>query len=129
LNFEAPTPNIPGSSVRGHHLCPEFGQGTTGWELLRRRPEWFYASPQGIPASWGVDAWDLAHWNDFRHTDVATVPFAYDTLCVFPDLRQPAALEWGIKELIASVKDFGWDGVRFDGHWTAGNDADNSEST
>ncbi|RPI25055.1 MAG: hypothetical protein EHM61_15385, partial [Acidobacteria bacterium] len=98
-------------------------KGPPGWGLLRQHPEWFYASPQGIPASWGFDAWDLAHWNDFRHTDVPNPPFAAWQWPVCPDLRQPAVLEWGIKELIASMKDFGWDGVRFDGHFTAGNDA------
>lgn len=100
-------------------------KGPSGWELLRQHPEWFYAAPGGTPLSEGFDAWDLAHWNDTDlHMDsVGRLQFAADTWRLFPDLRQSTVLEWGINELIASMQDFGWDGVRFDGHWTAGNDA------
>jgi uncharacterized membrane protein len=100
-------------------------KGPAGWELLRQHPEWFYAAPGGTPLSEGFDAWDLAHWDDIAlHIDpVGRSQFVADTWRLFPDLRQPTVLEWGINELIASMKDFGWDGVRFDGHWTAGNDA------
>ncbi|NIR02201.1 MAG: hypothetical protein GTN78_18730, partial [Gemmatimonadales bacterium] len=44
--------------------------GPAGWELMRQNPEWFYATPQGTPAGWGLDTWDLYHWNDIPcHTD------------------------------------------------------------
>jgi len=99
--------------------------GPPGWERMRQHPEWFYASPQGTPAGWGLDTWDLYHWNDIAlHTDpVGRSQFSTEGPSVEPDLRQPVVLEWGIGEMIASMQGFGWDGVRFDGHWTAGNDA------
>ena len=99
--------------------------GPAGWERMRQHPEWFYGTPQGTPAGNGLDTWDLAHWNDIAlHTDpVGRSQFSCDWWYVAPDLRQPVVLEWGISELIAAMQDFGWDGVRFDGHWTAGNDA------
>jgi uncharacterized membrane protein len=100
-------------------------KGPAGWERMRQHPEWFYANPQGTPSSWGFDAWDLAHWNDIAlHTDpVGRLQFSADCWPLSPDLRQPVVLEWGLGELIASMQDFGWGGVRFDGHWTVGNDA------
>jgi len=99
--------------------------GPAGWERVRQHPEWFYALPQGTPAGNGLDAWDLAHWNDIAlHTDpVGRAQFTLDWWYAAPDHRQPEVLAWGLSELIASAQDFGWDGVRFDGHWTAGNDA------
>ncbi|MBI2191485.1 MAG: hypothetical protein HYU36_05825 [Planctomycetes bacterium] len=41
---------------------------------------------------------------------------------VWTQLGNPDAYEFGSDEIIASAKRFGWDGVRFDGHYTYWND-------
>ncbi len=108
--------------------CITYGKhgtgGPEGWELTRKHPEWFYRSDQGHIAG-QFNTWDLAHWHDItRHVDrEGRKAYQSDWWGSMPDFRQPAPLEWGLKELLESSKAYGWDGVRFDGHWTAGNDA------
>ena len=97
-----------------------------GWELLRRHPDWFYLDERGHPCG-SFHTYDLFHWNDFAFHQT-NGKFDHKTFMnpggwwVSPDFRKAEPLEHGIRELIASAKQFGWDGVRFDGHWTAGND-------
>jgi uncharacterized membrane protein len=97
--------------------------GPEGWELTRAHYEWFYTNEQGHPVG-GFNTWDLAYWHDIKqHLDPqGRKKYASDWHGSMPDFRQTEPLEWGIKELVESSKTFGWDGVRFDGHWTAGND-------
>lgn len=97
-----------------------------GWDLVRRHPEWFYLDEKGHPCG-SFHTYDLFHWNDFAFHQT-NGKFDHKTFMntggwwVSPDFRKTEPLEHGIRELIASAKQFGWDGVRFDGHWTAGND-------
>ena len=97
--------------------------GPEGWELTRKHPEWFYTDEQGH-ISGTFNTWDLANWHDIKlHVDrEGRKRFSSDWWGSMPDFRQKEPLEWGIREMIESSKTFGWDGVRFDGHWTAGND-------
>lgn len=85
--------------------------GLPGWELARKRPQWFSVDAYGRTMGRPADVWDLEHWqeadkkyNDFRH----------DWTYRWVDLRQMAPLDYGIDQLIASAKEFGWDGVRYD---------------
>lgn len=97
--------------------------GTAGLELARRKPDWFMTSRQGIPLGRAVDPWDFDHWDDIKfhikHYHDFTSVWFYNV----PDLRQLEILDHGINELIEASKQFGWEGVRFDGHFSAGNDA------
>ena len=97
--------------------------GPEGWELTRKHPEWFYTDEQGHVVG-SFNTWDLANWHDIKlHLDPeGRKQFASDWWGSMPDFRQKEPLEWGLKEMIESSKMLGWDGVRFDGHWTAGND-------
>ena len=108
------------SITYGKHVAT----GPHGWELVRRHPEWFHRNRLGQPSG-QFHTWDLAHWHDIdRHMGRdSRDQYHSSTWAVGPDFRQKRVLDYGIDELIASAKRFGWDGVRFDGHWSAGNDA------
>jgi hypothetical protein len=86
--------------------------GEPGWEMARAKPQWFltdiYGRTMGRPAA----VWDFDHWQaaqKFKYRD-----FTYDWTYRWVDLRRLDALDHGIDELLASTKQFGWDGVRFD---------------
>jgi len=111
--------------VKSITYAKHMGGGPAGWELVRRRPDWFFQDPSGQPL--GVfNTWDFARWDDVKqHVQDAEARKQYhsDWLWTEPDLRKPEVLAWGIRQLVESTREFGWDGVRFDGHFTAGNDA------
>jgi len=96
--------------------------GTAGWELYRARPEWFYTNgsgvPQGLYFSSDMRTWDDIAYHNEHHKEYWTTYW----MGTEPDLRRVDTLDWGIDNVIASIAMFGWDGIRFDGHWTSGND-------
>ena len=111
------------SITYGKHVA----MGPSGWELVRRKPEWFHRDEHGRPSG-SFHTLDLHRWNDFEYHKDADGRFSHDTFIstwwsVSPDLRQVEVVDWGISEILGSTREFGWDGIRFDGHWTAGNDA------
>ena len=67
------------------------------------------------------NAADLDNWNK-PHDTRGYKPAAGTWQWLYPDLRKPAPLDWGIDQIIGSAREFGWDGVRFDGHFTVPND-------
>lgn len=98
------------------------GGGPEGYELLRQKPDWFLRQASGV---WGanVDLWDFEHWNDpqvriFKQYKDFTTSWHKTT----PDLAKREVLDHGIDELIESTRHFGWDGVRFDGQFSAVDD-------
>lgn len=98
--------------------------GPFGWETARRHPEWFLRTDSGAIRGFG-DPEKLDRWNDpeFRR---ALDPKAGSLgwLQLFPDPRQEAVVDAGAEEIARSVAHYGWDGVRFDGHYTVtGDDA------
>jgi len=97
--------------------------GPEGWELARKHPDWYYTDDSGH-INGSFNTWDLANWHDFKlHTDrEGRKKYSSDWWGLMPDLRQPTVLDWGINQILESTKQYGWDGVRFDGHFTAGND-------
>lgn len=97
--------------------------GPSGYQLLRERPELFMRSPK--TGRWGgnPDLWDFHHWNDRDHPGKNYHQYSSNWHRLAPDLSKEEALDYGIRELIESTRMFGWDGVRFDGHFTAVDDA------
>ena len=97
--------------------------GPEGWELARKHLEWYYTDDGGH-INGSFNTWDLANWHDIKlHTDKeGRKKYASDWWGLMPDLRQQVVLDWGINQILESAKQYGWDGVRFDGHFTAGND-------
>ena len=107
-----------------------YGKGAAGgpsaYQLLRINPEFFMRD--NLTGRWGANAdlWDLENWNNvdlhiFKKGDVSE-KFAGNWHKILPDLSKTEALEHGIHELIASSKEFGFDGVRFDGQFSAVDD-------
>ncbi|MBI2190590.1 MAG: hypothetical protein HYU36_01230 [Planctomycetes bacterium] len=93
--------------------------GPFGWELARRKPHWFGKAASGGIGGWyhveHLDVWNDEAWRkDHGHTDWYVVGG--------PDLRRIDTLDWGIGQIIESARHYGWDAVRFDGHYTTGND-------
>ena len=101
-----------------------YGKGISGgpsaWELLRQSPELFMRDDK--TGRWGgnPDLWDFHNWNDPKVNHYKDTSSNWHRMS--PDLSKVAALDHGIKELIESSKEYGWDGVRFDGHFTAVDD-------
>ena len=98
------------------------GGGPSGYELLRHKPHWFLRQPSGV---WGgnPDLWDFEHWNDPQiHIFEQYHDFSSNWHKTTPDLAKLEALDHGINELIESTRRFGWDGVRFDGQFSAVDD-------
>ena len=85
--------------------------GLPGWELARTRPQWFTVDAYGRTIGRPADVWDLEHWQEDNHQ---YHDFKYDWTYRWVDLRRLDALDYGIDQLIASTKQFGWDGVRYD---------------
>ena len=93
--------------------------GPFAWELARKHPEWFGKSPfGGFDGLYDVELLDK--WNDeaWRATYSPPKGQKLPWLTLKPDLRHLDALDWGIDQIIQSVKHYDWDAVRFDGHYT-----------
>ncbi len=87
--------------------------GPDGAELARRRPEWFRGA--------GGDIRQLDEWNDDAARAKKGAVFSWQRYPV--DFNRPDALAYGIRQIADSARMFGWDGVRFDGHYTVSSDA------
>lgn len=93
--------------------------GPFGWEAARQHPQWFGGGGFGRNGNYNVEA--LEKWNDAEWRK--TVKSNPGWFLVPVDLRREDALDYGIDRIIDSAKKYGWDGVRFDGHYTiVGND-------
>ena len=107
--------------------CSKNAAGPFGWEVARRHPEWFARSPRGgIAGSYHVEHLDRWNDEDWRASDEEGGYRSEETRWYGAnvDLRRVDALDYGIDQIVKSVKHYGWDAVRFDGHYTiVGNDA------
>ena len=86
-----------------------------GYDLIRRHPEWTAYDLQGRPRAAGVNV----EWADVAAHPDPRAGYTESGQCwsTYTDFDQRAPLDYGIKQLIDSKKMFGWDGVRFDGHF------------
>lgn len=91
--------------------------GPFGWEAARRRPEWFGGG--SFTGAYHVEA--LEKWNDAGWRQGTKGNPGWFRIPV--DLRRLDAVDYGIDRLLDSIRAYGWDAVRFDGHYTVvGND-------
>ena len=111
-----------GIKVAGY--CSQNAAGPEGWEVARRHPEWFYPNQDGsINGEYDVANFD--HWNDtaWRTERAAKKAEALPWYALNVDLRKLPSLDYGIDQIIAGHKQYGWDAMRFDGHYRIpGND-------
>ncbi len=93
--------------------------GPFGWEAARAHPQWFGGGGFGRTGNYQVEA--LEKWNDPEWRKTVKGNPGWFLLPV--DLRREDAVASGIDRIIDVAKKYGWDGVRFDGHYTiVGND-------
>lgn len=101
--------------------------GPFGWGLARRRPHWFkhntFGGFSGLYVVEHLDKWNDPEW---RMTD--TGPYGHIGETGWYGLRARLhrldTLDHGIDQIIQSAQHYGWDAVRFDGHYTiTGSDA------
>ncbi|MHB9023062.1 MAG: LamG domain-containing protein [Armatimonadota bacterium] len=91
------------------------GGGPDGWEMTRWKPELYLKNTLGQPyGNWHVE--DLDNWNDPAWTP------QYSWYWNYPDFRRIDTLDYGLAEITGSTTQYGWDGIRFDGHYTTAND-------
>jgi hypothetical protein len=87
--------------------------GPDGAELARKKPEWFYPLNPGVQ--------QLDEWNDEAARARKGANFGWQSFSL--DLNRVDTLDYGIKQIIDSATLFGWDGIRYDGHYTVPSDA------
>jgi hypothetical protein len=87
--------------------------GPDGAELARKKPEWFYGFYAHVQ--------QLDEWNDEAARARKDTKFGWQSFSL--DLNRPDTLDYGIKQIIDSATLFGWDGIRYDGHYTVPSDA------
>lgn len=110
LQFQIKTAHDLGMKAVTYGKC--MAGGLPGWELARQRPQWFSVDAYGRTMGRPADVWDLDHWQEgdkYKYRD-----YKYDWTYRWVDLRRLDALDYGIDQLIASTRQFGWDGVRYD---------------
>lgn len=103
------------------------GDGHSGWQAYRARPDWYFTTeyaPWSDAPSGELSSHDYRWWDDIPYHTKYRERFRAQNWSAAPppDFRKLDVLDFGIDNLLASTAMFGWDGVRFDGHWTAGND-------
>jgi len=100
-----------------------YGKGTAaapwGLEIARRNPEWFLNGLDGLEM-WGYyDVWQIENWNNYLpNSEERKKYFNTNWMPLFPNFRNVEALDFGINELINSISEYKWDGVRFDGQFS-----------
>ncbi len=110
LQFQIKTAHDLGMKAVTYGKC--MAGGLPGWELARQRPQWFSVDAYGRTMGRPADVWDLDHWQEgdkYKYRD-----YKYDWTYRWVDLRRLDTLDYGIDQLIASTRQFGWDGVRYD---------------
>ncbi|HYE99979.1 MAG TPA: LamG-like jellyroll fold domain-containing protein, partial [Planctomycetota bacterium] len=87
--------------------------GPPGAEISRRRPEWFRRTGAGSLLDEGGNAGDFDRWNDREYREkggkFATL---YAVLSIDNQKEEPSA--FGNRQIVQSIREFGWDGIRFD---------------
>ena len=116
-NLQALVKALQGNGIRVSAYVSRNAAGPCGWETARRHPEWFGGGR--FTGRFNVE--HLDHYNDpaWRARQEKLDLGWYG---VRVDLTQLEPLDYGIDQIIESVKHYGWDAVRFDGHYTTGFD-------
>lgn len=87
------------------------GSGSAARDLIRAHPE--YVHGFGGVMDFGPDTEELEKWDrDSEKRWQSTAWAMYN-------MNDPAVVQYGIDQIIGSTKQFGWAGVRFDGHFQA----------
>ncbi|HJN15912.1 MAG TPA: hypothetical protein QGH10_10495, partial [Armatimonadota bacterium] len=100
----------PGSKISTYAKYT-FG-GPVGFEFARQHPEWVLREEDGSFFNYSSPISPL----DLARPVTEKQPFWQYGVVDFSDA---VVVEYGAREILASAKTFGWDGVMFDGHFVA----------
>jgi hypothetical protein len=103
--------------VRSLHYAAGYTWSRPGYDLVREHPEFAVYDTLGRPQAGGtlnVESADFGAHPDVRAGYNATGACWQGA---FFNFARRDTVDWGIQQLLASKRMFGWDGVRFDGHF------------
>ena len=117
-------PNIRFMIEEGHRLGMRaitygkcIGSGTAGAEFARAHPQWVRL--EGGRLAMEAKVRSLHYWDAEKNWSGKNGSEWQDTNWVFYDMNSREVVDYGADEILRSAKMFGWDGVRFDGHFRA----------
>ena len=87
------------------------GSGPAARDFIRAHPEMVYGF--GGKMDYFPDTEDLSKWH------IVSKPYWQACGWAMYNMNDPAVVQHGINEIMASTRQFGWAGVRFDGHFQA----------
>lgn len=99
------------------HYAAGYGWNRPGAELLRKHPEWGTYRSTGQIYSGGTINVQKLDWEKNPDKRAGRKFMGGGAQGLVLNFWRKDTLDYGIKQLIESKKMFGWDGVRFDGHF------------
>ena len=90
--------------------------GQHGVELVRRHPEWCQWMANGQP-KWSFNI-DQYRWKVDNRREWVQTKGKGDIGLVAVNCYVPECVQYGCEEIVRSAQKYGWDGVRFDDHFT-----------
>ena len=84
--------------------------GAVGYETMRRHPEWISGG--------GFSTEVLDYWPGMYAKKIPPPHQWYETNLVQDDTNSMAAIRYHAAQLVASHRQFGWDGVRYDSYYS-----------
>ncbi len=94
------------------------GAGIEGWKTFQRHPEYFQHHPEGV----GAEAMSVFYLermlaNDYNLHAPPSEGGWQHWASLWVNWSRPESVEFGAEAIVRSVEMFGWDGVRWDGHF------------
>ncbi|MHC4249147.1 MAG: hypothetical protein ACYS9X_08475 [Planctomycetota bacterium] len=117
-NLQALVKALRKNGIRVAAYVTRNAAGPFGWETARAHPDWF-GGGRFSGRNYKVEVLD--HYND-PEWRAKQKKLNVGWFGVRVDLTKEAPLHYGIDRIIESVDHYGWDAVRFDGHYTTGFD-------
>jgi len=104
------------------------GGGVPGFECLRKHRDWYWVAPIGFGIEGGPDLefLDRMRAKDYGSSRLDSFQ-SWQGTWVNSSVRD--AVVYGSEEIVRSTDMFGWDGVRWDGHFCYGGDEKGDEIT
>lgn len=124
VRYYESTSNIIFMVAEGHRLGmraitygKSMGSGTAGAEFVRAHPEWVHLGGGRLAMQAKIRA--LHYWDAAKDWNGNDGWKWQQTNWIFYNLNRRDVLDHGIGEIMRSARMFGWDGIRFDGHFKA----------
>jgi len=104
--------------VKGITYGKACAAGIAGWETFRRHPEFFHTAAWCGVSSDRIGVFNCERMLRNEHALAGPEEGGWqDWQSAWVNFASDAAVDYGADEIIASARMFGWDGVRWDGHF------------